>query len=385
MKLISLTKVAALASLALASLFSMSSQANPVAPVQGRIKLATASGATQMSHGLIIKYRQGSGGPKGLSVQYAGQSAAGLGFYKASEAASKRGVSLTFERPLATGGYLLRQSVALKGQALNEMIREIAADPMVEYVEPDRTRHAMGVPNDPWFPYLWYMQGSNGGINMPAAWNVANGSGVRVAVIDSGVTAHPDLSSNLVGGYDFISDVWTANDGNGRDADPSDPGDWMTSYESFAYCDGSITATNSTWHGTHVAGLVGSVTNNGVGVAGVAFGAQVVPIRVLGKCGGFVSDIADAVIWAAGGSVAGVPANPYPAKVINLSLGGDGACSVTEQSAINIARSMGALVVVSAGNEGTDTSNASPASCLGVLAVAATTQAGAKEIGRAHV
>ena len=125
-------------------------------------------------------------------------------------------------------------------------------------------------------------------------------------------------------------------------------------------------------------GTVGAVTNNGVGVSGVAFGAKVVPIRVLGRCGGQVSDIAEAVIWAAGGSVAGVPANPYPAKVINVSLGGRDVCSATEQSAIDTVRGLGAVVVVSAGNDSDNTAYYSPAGCNGVITVAATNSSGAK-------
>lgn len=344
-----------------------------------RVKVETLRQAVRPTGGLIIKYRSTSSITKSLSVQYAGQNAAGLGFTKAAEAANKRGINLTFERPLATGGYLLRQSATLGREAQQAMIREIAADPAVEYVEPDVVKHRMGVPNDPFFTYQWHYQATTGGINLPAAWNLADGTGVRVAVIDSGVTQHPDLAANLIGGYDFISDPWMANDGNGRDADPADTGDWVTYNEAMYYCGGADEQNDySSWHGTHVAGTVAAVTNNGVGVAGVAFGAKVVPIRVLGKCGGMTSDIADAVMWAAGNSVPGVPANPYPAKVINLSLGSKDACSATEQAAINSARALGAVVVVSAGNDNDNTSGYSPASCEGVIAVAATTPQGGK-------
>src|SRR5690606_7514122 len=121
--------------------------------------------------------------------------------------------------------------------------------------------------------------------------------------------------------------------------------------------------SGSSWHGTHVAGTIAAVTNNGIGVAGVAYNAKVVPVRVLGKCGGLTSDIADAIVWASGGSVTGVPSNPYPADVINMSLGGGGSCSSTTQAAINTARSNGTVVVVAAGNENTNASNSNPANC----------------------
>jgi serine protease len=129
-----------------------------------------------------------------------------------------------------------------------------------------------------------------------------------------------------------------------------------------------------------VAGTIAAKTNNGSGVAGVAFNAKIVPVRVLGKCGGYTSDIADAIIWASGGSVAGVPANANPARVINMSLGGGGACDTTTQNAINSARSRGTVVVVAAGNENTDASSSNPANCAGVVTVAATNRSG----GRAY-
>ena len=120
------------------------------------------------------------------------------------------------------------------------------------------------------------------------------------------------------------------------------------------------------------------MTNNASGVAGVAFGAKVVPARVLGKCGGYTSDIADAIIWASGGTVSGVPTNANPARVINMSLGGGGACDTTTQSAINSARSRNTVVVVAAGNSNANVSGFSPASCSGVIAVAAVGRNGGK-------
>lgn len=263
-------------------------------------------------------------------------------------------------------------------EELEQLAAEVAAQPDVEYAEVDRLLKPLATPNDSMYNQQWHYFESTGGIRLPTAWDTTNGSGVRVAVIDTGYRPHADLAANIVGGYDFISDTFVANDGGGRDSDARDPGDWMNAGQ----CGGGYPPSfaSSSWHGTHVAGTVAAVTNNSTGVAGVAYGAKVVPIRVLGKCGGLTSDIADAIVWAAGGSVSGVPSNPYPARVINMSLGGGGSCSSTMQSAINSARSNNAVVVVAAGNEATNAANSMPANCSGVIAVAATNRSG----GRAY-
>ena len=186
-----------------------------------------------------------------------------------------------------------------------------------------------------------------------------------MAVLDTGYRPHVDLVGNIIPGYDFIISTAVSNDGNGRDPDASDPGDW--------------TATrNSSWHGTHTAGTIGAVTNNSLGVAGVAFNAQIQPVRVLGTGGGFTSDITDAIVWASGGSVAGVPNNTTPANVINMSLGGSGACSSAMQTAINGAVGRGTVVVVSAGNSNIDAKNQNPANCKKVIPVAAVGRKGGK-------
>lgn len=134
----------------------------------------------------------------------------------------------------------------------------------------------------------------------------------------------------------------------------------------------------SSWHGTHVAGTIAAATDNGKGIAGIAYGAKISPLRVLGKCGGYDSDIIDAITWASGGSVSGVPANANVAKVINMSLGGDGACTSATQSAITAAVNRGTTVVVAAGNDNDNVANHSPGNCDNVISVAATNRAGAK-------
>jgi serine protease len=174
------------------------------------------------------------------------------------------------------------------------------------------------------------------------------------------------LAGKVVGGYDFIANVSTANDGDGRDIDARDPGDW-----------GSCSTTSS-WHGTHVAGNIGALAGNGMGSLGVAFNARIVSARVLGVCGGYISDIADAIRWTSGNTVAGVPANLNPARVLNLSLSGPGACPSELATAVNAARSLGSLVIVAAGNNASDAGGYQPGNCPGVLAVAATDATGAR-------
>jgi serine protease len=291
-----------------------------------------------------------------------------------AESAARRGVQLKVLRELATGGRVLRVE-GRRGEA-RELARLIRESKDIEYVEEDRILRHYATPNDPQYASQWHYFETTGGLRLPAAWDQATGSGVRVAVLDTGYRPHADLAANIVGGYDMIADTFVSNDGNGRDSDASDPGDWATAGQ----CGSGEPASDSSWHGTHVAGTVAAVTNNGSGVAGVAYGAKVVPVRVLGRCGGYTSDIADAIIWAAGGTVSGVPANANPAKVISLSLGGGGSCDATSQAAIDTARSLGAVVIVAAGNENQNVSNSSPANCSGVVAVAATNRAG----GRAY-
>ena len=293
-----------------------------------------------------------------------------------TDLATRRGLRLNRLRALALGGEVLALDRRVEAPELKALMADLAADPRVEYVEEDRLMTKNFTPNDSRYNEQWGYYETTAGINMPAAWDQTTGSGVVVAVLDTGYRPHADLVANIIGGYDFVSTADIGNDGNGRDSDAKDPGDWTTAGE----CDTGSTASDSSWHGTHVAGTIAAVTNNGSGVSGVAYGAKVVPVRVLGTCGGYTSDIADAIVWASGGTVSGVPANANPAKVINLSLGGGGACGTTTQNAINSARSRNTAVVVAAGNENQNVSNASPANCSGVIAVAAVNRSG----GRAY-
>ena len=275
-------------------------------------------------------------------------------------------------RRLAVGADVIKTDHPLNPQQQKRLIGKLRADPRVEYAEVDQKMYPLLTPNDTYYANQWHYYEPTAGINVTGVWDTYNGAGEVVAVIDTGITTHSDLSANIIAGYDFISDTATANDGGGRDADPSDPGDWVAADE----CGAGQPAENSSWHGTHVAGTIAALTNNGLGVAGVAHGAHVQPLRVLGKCGGYTSDIADAIVWASGGSVAGVPANTTPAKVINMSLGGSGMCGNTQKTAINTAVANGTTVVVAAGNDSDDASNHNPANCANVIAVGAVDRTG---------
>ncbi len=304
-------------------------------------------------------------------VQFKGASLAGRsvanGISATSQLSLQTGVALAHQRRLAVGADVIRvEGKAMTASEASRFMQSIASNPDVEYVQPDAIMRALVTPNDTRYGEQWHYVGGASGMNLPAAWDIATGTGVVVAVIDTGITSHADLSANIVAGYDFISDSTAARDGNGRDANPNDEGDWFTGAE----CGVSFNQ-NSSWHGSHVAGTIAAVTNNASGVAGVAYNAKVQPVRVLGKCGGTLSDIADAIVWASGGTVSGIPANPTPAKVINMSLGGSGSCDATYQNAINSAVGRGTVVAVAAGNSNANASGFRPASCNNVINVAA--------------
>lgn len=327
---------------------------------------AMAAGG-DMTDRVIVKY----------NASVTGQ-AAGAHHQAASKVAARLGLTIKPLRNTAQGATVMKLSNKMSVAEAAKLAEQIkAADSKVEYAEPDRIMRPLLTPNDTRFGEQWHygaVSSFAGSLNVQGAWDKSTGSGVVVAVLDTGITAHPDLDANIVAGYDFINDATVGNDGNGRDANPADPGDWVAANE----CGGTHSAQSSSWHGTHVAGTIGAVTNNALGVAGVAYGAKVQPVRVLGKCGGYTSDIADAIIWSSGGTVSGVPANATPAHVINMSLGGGGACDTTTQNAINSARSRGTTVVVAAGNDNSNAANYSPASCAGVVNVAAVGKTGTR-------
>ncbi len=284
------------------------------------------------------------------------------------------GADVRFQRRIATGGEVYRLDRWRSRVDIEKLLEAISNNPNVVYAEIDELLQPLATPNDSRYNEQWHYYESTGGLNLPTAWDTTTGVGTVVAVLDTGYRAHSDLAANLLPGYDMINDTFVSRDGDGRDSDATDPGDWSNAGE----CGFGQPARSSSWHGTHVAGTVAAVTNNNAGVAGVAYGAKVVPVRVLGRCGGYTSDIADGIVWASGGSVSGVPSNPNPADVLNLSLGGGGSCPSTTQSAINTARANGATVVVAAGNSNANAANYTPASCNGVISVAATDRNGSK-------
>ena len=347
---------------------------------------------------VIVKYKSGTGLTKAQAATAGDRKPAQM-----RSLAGRVGVDLVAGAEVAERSHV----VFATGIGSAALAARLAADSDVEYAVPDGRKHALSVPNDPFYasrPYdaasapasggplagQWYLKppaatGTAGSavssVNAEQAWDITTGAAsVVVAVLDTGVRFdHPDFKrvsagGNLLEGYDFISadrsDVFlTANDGDGRDADASDPGDFVTAAEkagvaTFKDCD----VVDSSWHGTQTLSLIGAQANNGVGMASVGRNVKVLPVRVIGKCGGFDSDIVAAMRWAAGLSVPGVPANANPARVINMSLGGVGACGQIYQDTINEVAAAGAVIVVSAGNDGTAVS--SPANCSGVIAVA---------------
>ena len=297
------------------------------------------------------------------------------------------------------------QVVQAEGVGARALAAQLARDPDVEYAEVDRRARRLLVPNDPRFASVagkgpaagqWYLKAPAGevvsSIDTVSAWDTTIGSAsVVVAVLDTGVRFdHPDLAGKLLPGYDMVSDDTVANDNQpGRDSDASDPGDWTTEAEAndpnglFHECGrldpvtGRYTGESSSWHGTQVAGIIGAATGNGIGMAGAGWNVRVLPVRVLGKCFGYSSDIQAAIRWAAGIAVPGLPLNPNPARVINLSLGSSGACGQAYRDAIAEANAAGAVVVVSAGNSAGLAAN-SPANCPGAIGVAALRHVGTK-------
>lgn len=345
--------------------------ASGTAAAAGRANLDGLAGDTAFDQ-FIVKYKDGS--PERRDA-----AAIDRGLVRATQAAVLRAdrtaPAVRHFRRMALGADVIRADRKLDRVDAETLMRQIALDPNVEYIEVDARMYPTVLPNDPRFAEQWHYFNTPVGVNLPNAWDKATGSGAVVAVIDTGITPHSDLSANIVAGYDFITSTFTSRDGNGRDSNPNDEGDWSPVANE---CYAGSPVTNSSWHGTHVAGTVAALTNNAVGVAGVAYGARVQPVRVLGRCGGAISDIADAIVWASGGVVSGVPANATPARVINMSLGGGGACSTTYQNAINSAVGRGTTVVVAAGNSNSNVSGFQPASCANVIAVGATDNNGAR-------
>ena len=325
----------------------------PAAEIRG------ASGPEQAANRFVVKFRDKAGISSADRDDVYGTATAGL------EA------SATELFQTGTGASVVVVDKDLTPAESAAVVTALAAAPNVEYVEPDVLLTASSMdPNDPLYSRQWDLWEPAGGANVPAAWATTRGEGQTVAVVDTGITNHHDLNAQILPGYDLISDASMARDGDGRDNNPQDEGDWSTS--------GICSYSTSSWHGTHVAGIVAASSNNGIGISGVAPAAKIVPVRVLGECGGYMTDIADGIIWAAGGQLPNIPVNKNPARVINLSIGGVSKCSAFMQDAVDYAASQRAVVVVAAGNGNQPVADSQPANCQNVIAVGSTGRNGSR-------
>ena len=337
--------------------------------------------------------------------------------------AQRARLALARSRQVTSSMHVLYLQKTLYGASVNAMLKTLRADPAVEFADVDQRRYPHTVPDDPLYQPSadasgqWFMGTPSatpltlGGVasmdlsatDAVSAWSITTGSsGTVIADVDTGIRFdHPDLQragfgGRLLPGYDFVDQdhdptsgtalgtFLIANDGDGWDPDPSDPGDWINATDQ-AYKDSEgnllfpvadCAVQDSSWHGTRVVGVLGALTNNGVGVAGMTWNPYILPVRSLGKCGGYDSDIMAGMQWSAGLSVSGVPDNPFPADIINLSLGGPNTCSSDYKSVVSTLTSMGVVVVASAGNEGTSVDT--PGNCPGVLAVVGLRNVGTK-------
>jgi serine protease len=337
--------------------------------------------------------------------------------------ARRTGLAMARSRQMTPSMHVLFLQKTLYGADVEAVLNKLRTDPAVQFADVDQRRYPHAMPDDPLFVPTtgasgqWFMQPPSattitlGGVatqdlsatDAISAWAITTGStGTVIADVDTGVRFdHPDLlraglGGRLLPGYDFVDQDYNpispynalgtflfANDGDGWDPDPSDPGDWInsTDQQNTLFPAATCPVQDSSWHGTRVMGVLGALTNNGVGIAGMTWNPYLLPVRALGKCGGYDSDIIAGMQWAAGLSVTGssgnaVPNNPYPADIINLSLGGTGSCPSMYSSVISTLTTMGVLVVASAGNENGPVD--SPGNCAGVLAVAGLRNVGTK-------
>lgn len=359
-------------------------------------KLAEALPAADGAVRFIVKYREGTAEAKDIAVvnRELGSAVSRAGLARTVAAtrstAARPGVSTKLLRRMGMPGWsVVSASRHLTDSEAAAFMRELAANPAVESVEIDRiyrrlqTAQPNFVPNDPNYSALqWNFHGANG-VRAEQAWERSTGEGVVVAVIDTGIVKdHLDLAANVIPGYDMITDKRISRrDSDARAAGGWDEGDWIEAN----YCTGWATGSNhpaepSSWHGSHVGGTVAQVTNNATGLAGLAHNAKVMPVRVLGSCGGFGADISDGILWAAGVQVPGLPLNENPAEVINMSLGSVSpqACPASYQAAIDQANAKGSIIVVAAGNDDDNANLYTMTSCNNVISVGASRINGGK-------
>ncbi len=374
--------------------------------------LSLAAGATPLrseplevpSAGLIVKLRDA---PAHVSLRRLMGAARAEAKARAEAHAARvrdvlagAGLGKAHQRPAGRAAQVLDFGHALAPADALRMAERLRQRPEVEWVALNEREQRQQVPDDPYFAASagssgqWWLRSATGsGANVLAdrlrgvpglqsAWLTQTGSqpgaaAPVVAVLDTGITAHPELGPQVLPGFDFVSDLAVANDGDGRDADPSDPGDAVSQADVdanpvFSGCG----VQTSSWHGTVIAGILAAGTNNGMGVAGVSWAGRVLPVRVAGKCGAEVADIVDGMRWAAGLEVAGAPLNPNPARIVNISFGGSAACNEAYQEAIDELAAVGTVVVAAAGNGHGNVKR--PASCARVIGVAALNRDGFK-------
>ncbi|KAB7770581.1 S8 family peptidase [Xanthomonas maliensis] len=380
-----------------AVLCAAGAQAAPPAIGVGDVHEAVPPSAAGQGQRFIVKTRNSSSQARSLLANSVNSAVARSGMQRAKPASAglpaRGAISATVLRDMAVPGWhVVQTSRHLSDSERAAFIAELQADPSVVSVQPDRLYQrldeasvrlptatlsaATTTPNDPAYARLqWNFHDPVGGVNAEQGWTRSTGAGVVVAVIDTGVVQdNPDLAANVLPGYDMITDHRVSRRASdGRVPGGYDLGDWMEA----DYCNALTGSGNapepSSWHGSHVSGTIAQVTNNALATAGLAFDAKIVPVRVLGSCGGFGSDIADGMLWAAGLPVDGVPTNPNPAEVINMSLGSGGpdSCPQLYQDAIDQINAKGSIIVVAAGNSNADAGTYTMSSCRGVISVGA--------------
>lgn len=391
------------AAAALAAAFS-SASAQPPAAADAR-----------PARGLIVKLKDAPAHEFALAADAAGRERAARESGRWERVLREARLQPQRLRPNGRDAQVLDFGRVLSADEAERLAAQLRARPDVEWVVPNvRERRLQVPPNDPYFVGVpdnrevlrqWWLYAAGGSdANVKAdrlrgvpgflsAWGsgIAGSTGVgsaaaRVAIIDSGITSHPELAaSRVLQGHDFVSDPGYANDGDGgaagdgsdRDNDPSDPGDWVSAADRTA--DPARYSTcqteNSSWHGTIIAGQIAAITNNLSGVASINWQGQIVPVRVAGKCGADVADIRDGMRWAAGLAVTGAPTNPNPARILTISFGGTGDCAAY-QDVIDELRARDVVIVAAAGNESSTATR--PAKCPGVIGVPALNRDGFK-------
>ncbi|MXV07892.1 S8 family peptidase, partial [Xanthomonas sp. LMG 9002] len=388
------TLAAALAAILFAGGAQAATPTIPLGGVQGPVPQSAS--ANDLGQRFIVKTRDGGTQARSMLATTLSSAVARSGMQRAQISSNgltlRSAVSAKVLRDMAVPGWhVVQTSRHLSDSERAAFINELKADPSVESVQVDRLYQrldeasvrgpavaaaASTTPNDPAYAKLqWNFNNAVGGVNAEQGWTRSTGKGVVVAVVDTGVVKNnPDLAANVLPGYDMITDHRVSRRAtDGRAPGGDDLGDWVEADYCVPLGASGNAPENSSWHGSHVSGTIAQVTNNNLATAGLAYDAKILPVRVLGSCGGFGSDIADGMLWAAGLPVDGLPTNPNPAEVINMSLGSSGpdSCPQLYQDAIDKINAKGTIIVVAAGNSNADAGTYTMSSCSGVISVGA--------------